>query len=311
MNDLTLTNFVDDPYRIIANSALAETTKYKYTKALQHFLDDYGMDAWHDTYSLAEYAATSGISYSEKRFLKAAVGLVIDEVINRLNGMATPENENVISPAIRRLNAVKNAFKVESQDSKAQHVWLSVDETTALLNTCDLGDEIGVRDWLGLMLLVGAGLRREEAVNVTFSDVRLKPKNGEKWPVVRVVWGKEKKSRDVPIARKFYDIVQDWRKMTGSHGDDFILKSINQWGHFGDALGATGLFYIVRQHGALIGYPDLAPHDLRRTFAQNAYENGKSLREIQLLMGHASIATTGKYLRHDVDISSPVSDLFL
>jgi integrase len=41
---------------------------------------------------------------------------------------------------------------------------------------------------------------------------------------------------------------------------------------------------------------EIAPHDLRRTFAKLAYKGGAGLDQIQLSLGHASIKTTEKYL---------------
>ena len=45
-----------------------------------------------------------------------------------------------------------------------------------------------------------------------------------------------------------------------------------------------------------IGVPGLAPHDLRRTCAKLCRAAGGELEQIQLLLGHASVQTTEKYL---------------
>ena len=42
--------------------------------------------------------------------------------------------------------------------------------------------------------------------------------------------------------------------------------------------------------------PNLAPHDLRRTFAKLAHQGGARVEQIQLSLGHASIQTTELYL---------------
>jgi integrase len=44
--------------------------------------------------------------------------------------------------------------------------------------------------------------------------------------------------------------------------------------------------------------PDLIIHDLRRTTAVNLYELCRDLRTVEHLLGHASIATTARYLEH-------------
>ena len=49
----------------------------------------------------------------------------------------------------------------------------------------------------------------------------------------------------------------------------------------------------------MIGLPELAAHDLRRTFAQRAWEATHDLLLVRDLLGHASIATTQRYLELD------------
>ena len=44
------------------------------------------------------------------------------------------------------------------------------------------------------------------------------------------------------------------------------------------------------------GEPDVAAHDLRRTAAALALKGGADLRQIQQMLGHASITTTERYL---------------
>ena len=56
---------------------------------------------------------------------------------------------------------------------------------------------------------------------------------------------------------------------------------------------------ICRKYGKLIAVPKLAPHDLRRTFAQTALDNGVTLDKIAKLLGHSSVNTTVRYLDLD------------
>jgi len=54
--------------------------------------------------------------------------------------------------------------------------------------------------------------------------------------------------------------------------------------------------------------PKLAPHDLRRTCAKLCRTAGGDLEQIQLLLGHASIATTERYLGSRLDLTNAVND---
>lgn len=68
------------------------------------------------------------------------------------------------------------------------------------------------------------------------------------------------------------------------------------------------IFALVCRRGAKIGKPHLAPHDLRRTYAQLGYEAGVPITQISKLLGHASVATTQRYLNLDLDLETTVSD---
>jgi integrase len=63
-----------------------------------------------------------------------------------------------------------------------------------------------------------------------------------------------------------------------------------------------------RRSGAAIGRPDLTPHDLRRTCAKLCRKAGSELEQIQLLLGHASIQTTERYLGTKQDLVQAVND---
>jgi integrase/recombinase XerC len=70
----------------------------------------------------------------------------------------------------------------------------------------------------------------------------------------------------------------------------------------------VALFHVVRKRGALIGKPELDPHDLRRTYAQLGYEAGVPITQISKLLGHASVATTQRYLNLELDLETTISD---
>lgn len=52
----------------------------------------------------------------------------------------------------------------------------------------------------------------------------------------------------------------------------------------------------------------LAPHDLRRTCAKLCRRAGGDLEQIQLLLGHASVQTTERYLGTEQNLVEAVND---
>jgi integrase/recombinase XerD len=68
------------------------------------------------------------------------------------------------------------------------------------------------------------------------------------------------------------------------------------------------IYSLVRKTGAAIGHPELTPHDLRRTCAKLCRKAGGDLEQIQLLLGHASIQTTERYLGTKQELVQAVND---
>jgi len=78
--------------------------------------------------------------------------------------------------------------------------------------------------------------------------------------------------------------------------DGLILRSLGRNKEPGESISTTGLYNIVQKRGALIGKPELQPHDLRRTYAELGRRAGVPISQISKLLGHASIETTQDYL---------------
>jgi integrase len=102
--------------------------------------------------------------------------------------------------------------------------------------------------------------------------------------------------------------IDDWMAAAGVT-DGCVFRAIKKGGRvYGDGLTANIVWSIVRGYAAEIGVPKLAPHDLRRTCAKLCRAAGGDLEQIQLLLGHASIATTERYLGSRLDLTNAVND---
>ena len=64
----------------------------------------------------------------------------------------------------------------------------------------------------------------------------------------------------------------------------------------------------LKAYGEAAGIEDLHPHRLRHSYATHLLDMGADLREIQELLGHASLATTEKYTAVSVERLAQVYD---
>jgi integrase len=286
-----------DPLAIIDSAThLTESTRAKYRRVLSAFLDEGGDLA--DPQGLAAFA--DSLSQSRQAQLRAAVSLWVESVTLFIQGQATPDNLNEVEASIHRLTALKAAVRPRPQKGSKLHTWLSPSQVRELL-AFDCNYLIDWRDKVALSLMVGAGLRREEAAQLRIDQVQMVPGRH-----VLQIMGKGKKQRVVPISLRMSQLFAGWQREAAIY-DGFLLRSVDRNGRIGASLSSVSLFKIVRAHGKRLGLV-LAPHDLRRTYAQIGYENGTDIGEISRLLGHSSIKTTQRYLNLDTNFQKTISD---
>jgi len=289
-----------DPIALIRMSGKAESTQTQYIRALQPYLDAGGHLA--DIDALAAYA--QGLGTSRRRHLQSALALWSTTVQARIKSQVTPETVITAQAAIMRLQAMTDLIQTKPAKGQKRHIWLSAKQVRDLYNSCG-ADLVGQRDTVVLGLLVGAGLRRAELAALDWDGVYLKPVKERMRTVVHVL-GKGTKTRDVPISDRLATILDGWNAKTGGTGR--IARSLGREQRLGESLSETSIFRIARAHGAAIGVPELAAHDLRRTYAQLGYQAGVPISQISTLLGHASVKTTQRYLDLSLDLETTASD---
>ena len=289
-----------DPLQLIDSLTLADSTKKRYRKVLTDYLDTGASIESVD--DLQEYALT--LANGTAAHLAAAVSAYADRMVHSIEAHVTPATIDEAQAMTMRYRALKRTVKVERSKGAKAHTWLSQAQVRAMFNACPEGI-IGERDRVLLGLLVGAGLRREEAVNLTFEDLKLQPVK-DKMRTVLAVKGKGKKNRTVPISDDLANAIDKWGARVGHSG--YILRSLGMNREPGKSISAVALFLIVRKYGDSIDKDDLAAHDLRRTWAQLGYEAGIPIPEISDLLGHASVQTTMTYLNVTLNLERTISD---
>lgn len=147
-----------------------------------------------------------------------------------------------------------------------------------------------LRDRALLELLYGAGLRVGEAVGLDVRDVDLH--RGE----VRVL-GKGRKERVVPLPAAAREALTAWvahRSGPGLLGEPLFVSM--RGGKAPRRLDERDVRRVLRRRAQRAGLPGAVhPHRLRHSYATHLLDMGADLREIQELLGHASLSTTQKY----------------
>jgi integrase/recombinase XerD len=121
--------------------------------------------------------------------------------------------------------------------------------------------------------------------------VRLKAAIDSKRMVIRVEQGKGRKDRYVMLSPKLLEICVPI-------GRSHIRRSGFPGAHPGRPITREAVEDACQKAHRVSGLSKpVTPHSLRHAFAVHLLESGTEARTIQLLLGHRSLATTGKYLR--------------
>lgn len=197
------------------------------------------------------------------------------------NGLLAPE----LAAGILRVQGVK---------AKGVRVgnWLSRLQAQALLNAPSTATVKGMRDRAILAVLLGCGLRRSEVAALTSQHIQTRD---GRWCIVDLV-GKHRRVRTVPIPSWVKRLIDEWLA-AAEVNNGYIFRPVNRSDSLcGSRLGEKVIWQLFREYSAQVGIPGLAPHDARRTCAKLCRAAGGDLEQIQLLLGHASIQTTERYL---------------
>lgn len=166
---------------------------------------------------------------------------------------------------------------------------LSEEQVEALLNAPDTDTPLGTRDRAMLEVLYASGMRVSEMTAIEMPDMNFRQ------GLVRVT-GKGGKDRLTPLGEQALDWLQQWchgprRDWLGQPPSDALFISSR-----GTALSRQAVWHRLRKHARQAGIASpVSPHKLRHSFATHLLDHGADLRVVQLLLGHADLATTQIY----------------
>jgi site-specific recombinase XerD len=299
MNDLAVVGKIaewDKLKAMVLDSVSSPITKRVYNMALDEFLAWY-RQAPRPGFTKATVSAWR-VSLEERKLGSSSI-IVRMSAIRKLaaeaadNGLLAPELASGIS-------RVKSAKSVGIRAGN----WLSARQAQSLLNAPDITTLKGLRDRAILAVLFGCGLRRSEVAALTFTHVQ---QRDGRWCIVDL-YGKHGRVRTVPMPNWVKVAIDAWTAPAGL-SDGHLFRPVLRGDRVaGDRLGEKVVWQMLRRYAAEVGVPGIAPHDARRTCAKLCRAAGGELEQIQLLLGHASVQTTERYLGTKQDLVHAPND---
>ena len=156
-------------------------------------------------------------------------------------------------------------------------------EDVSMMLETGIEGENSHRDRAVLELLYGSGLRIAEVASIRWGDLDVV----ERWIRIK---GKGNKERIVPLGSYSIKALGEWKQCPCEPGE-FLFPGRN-----GGHITVRTISRIVKKAAMRVGLSGVTPHMLRHSFATHMLEGGASLRVLQELLGHESLATTQRYL---------------
>ena len=300
MNDLVVVEKIAQWQRLkalVLDSVSSPITRRVYSMALDEFLAWFRQEPRPGGFCKATVSAwrasleTRGLGSSSIIIRMSAIRKLAGEAAD--NGLIAPE----LAAGIARVKSVKSTgIRVGN--------WLTLRQSQALLNAPDIATLKGIRDRAILAVLLGCGLRRSEVAALTFAHIQ---QRDGRWCIVDLR-GKHGRIRTAPMPTWTKVAIDAWTSAAGV-ADGYVFRPVNRADVVaGERLGEKVVWQMLQQYAEAVGVPGIAPHDLRRTCAKLCRAAGGELEQIQLLLGHASVQTTERYLGTKQDLVHAPND---
>jgi integrase/recombinase XerD len=180
--------------------------------------------------------------------------------------------------------------------------YLETTEIETLLAGINRKTPTGRRDYAMFALMFNTGARVQEVVSLRVRDIRLEP------PCEVRFSGKGNKVRLCPVWPRTAQLLKDVIQKQHASREDAADQHVFLNGR-GSPMTRFGVRYLLRKHVAASANaaPTLAgkrihPHSLRHTTAIHLLKAGVDFATISQWLGHASLNTTMRYARADIDL---------
>jgi site-specific recombinase XerD len=299
MNELTVIERAPHWHRLkalVLDGVSSKITKRVYNMALDEFF------AWYEMEPRPGFTKATVSAWRvtlEERCLGSSSIIVRMSAIRKLAVEAT--DNGLLAPELAAgISRVKSAKSIGVRAGN----WLSLGQAQALLDAPDITTMKGLRDRAIIAVLLGCALRRSKVAALTM--VHVQQRDG-RWCIVDL-YGKHGRVRTIPMPVWTKVAIDAW---TGPADvlDGYVFRPVNRGDKVqGEALSEKVVWQMLGRYAKATGVTALARHDLRRTAAKLSRAAGGELEQIQLLLGHASVQTTERYLGTKQDLVHTPND---
>ena len=164
------------------------------------------------------------------------------------------------------------------EPNDARERYLSPEETQRLLDVLERSENPQLKYIVPLLILTGA--RKRELLDARWADFDLPRRS---W---RIPMSKSGRARHVPLSEtvlQLLDTVPRWE------GCPYVVPNPKT------RLPYRSFFGAWDNARKAAGMPELRLHDLRHSFASFLVNSGRSIYEVQRILGHSQISTTQRY----------------
>lgn len=281
--------------RLVLDGLDSPHTRRAYERALTDFM------GWHERMGRPALTKALVQRYASELREAGASAASINQRLSAIRKLAREAADNDLLPQALA-NGIANVQGVKQEGQRLGN-WLNKDQAQALINSPDVTTVKGRRDRALLAVLIGCGLRRAEAARLTFAHIQ---QRDGRWVIVDLV-GKRNRTRSVPMPSWAKAAIDAWGLALGD-ASGYVFRPVNKGDKVsGEQMTAQAIFNTLKTYAGALGV-DVAPHDLRRTYAKLAHKGGAPLEQIQLSLGHASIQTTERYLGVEQDLTNAPCD---
>lgn len=171
-------------------------------------------------------------------------------------------------------------------------IYLEAEDIRLIINMPDRRTIDGWRDYTLLLFLYNSGARVSEAAGLRWDDLQLAA------PRQVRLRGKGKKERLLPLWTETANALHRLRSMSGAASGQCVFLNRQ-----GQPMTRDGLAYILSKYAAAAARDNpalrrkhITPHVLRHSCAVALLQSGTDVTVIRDYLGHASVATTGRYI---------------